>query len=572
MHRLNNIFIIIIVLGLSIGEIGCDHSDTLEKYLDDAENLLEVRPDSALMLLDSISYSDLNSKKEKARYALLKTMAFDKNYIGTTTFDILQPAIDFYLNHGTPDEKLRTYYYQGRIYQNVGNEDLAMQSWLSGNEIKENITDSLTLAHLLVAQGILYHKQYKIESFIEKNLNAGDIYVSIGRPLQAIKSYCNALNGEVILHDKSKSDSIIDICNTLGVKYPETHDFLSSYLIDYTLEYGSKEDIRKMLEKFYKYNYSNSIKLKIAKGYSKIGDVHKTMEYLENVDINADNLCDSLTYWLIRSEIMENIGNYKSSMESMKNYTVLLSGSDYDLLSNELLFSEKKHEMEVKTLVEKQKKRNLIWASLSGGCLLLAITLFIWFRYRLDLTKRILAEQETEKLRLSNDILKKDKQNAYLELENLRFELDKLENERDRLSQLLKKRSDITPDMMDVIYERLDMLNSLLAKEISSNDSYARPLIESIRKDREGFLTSTRVAMGVSHPEFMKYLKEHDLSEEEINYICLYAIGLRGKEIGEYIQMKRHYVMSSGIRKKLGINEHETNLGPYIRRLMKEFL
>lgn len=67
----------------------------------------------------------------------------------------------------------------------------------------------------------------------------------------------------------------------------------------------------------------------------------------------------------------------------------------------------------------------------------------------------------------------------------------------------------------------------------------------------------------------MEYLEQHGLSIDEINYLCLYAIGLRGKEVGEYIQLKRHYIISHEIRKKLGIDEHETNIGLYIRRQLK---
>ena len=32
-----------------------------------------------------------------------------------------------------------------------------------------------------------------------------------------------------------------------------------------------------------------------------------------------------------------------------------------------------------------------------------------------------------------------------------------------------------------------------------------------------------------------------------------------------------HYIISHEIRKKLGIDEHETNIGLYIRRQMKKF-
>ena len=83
-------------------------------------------------------------------------------------------------------------------------------------------------------------------------------------------------------------------------------------------------------------------------------------------------------------------------------------------------------------------------------------------------------------------------------------------------------------------------------------------------------MDSTRLAFRASHPALMKYLDDHGLTEAELNYVCLYAIGLRGKEIGEYIQLKRHYHTSTDIRKKLGLNEDDTNLGLHIRNLMKK--
>lgn len=125
----------------------------------------------------------------------------------------------------------------------------------------------------------------------------------------------------------------------------------------------------------------------------------------------------------------------------------------------------------------------------------------------------------------------------------------------------------------DVVKERIDILNGLLASKISDNAAYSRPYktwVNKITEDKEKFMDSTRLAFKASHPKFIQYLEEHNLTDSEINYACLYAIGLRGKEIGEYIQLKRHYHISSDIRKKLGMNEQETNLGIYIRQLMKK--
>lgn len=160
-----------------------------------------------------------------------------------------------------------------------------------------------------------------------------------------------------------------------------------------------------------------------------------------------------------------------------------------------------------------------------------------------------------------------------LEAENLRHEKLQIERERDNLKELIKGESNIDKSVLTVINERLDILNGLLAKEITSNDSYAEPYhawIESIREKRDEFMNSTRLVFTASHPRFMDYLKSHDLTESEINYLCLYAIGLRGKEVGEYIQLKRHYNISSEIRRKLGMGEHDTNIGIFIRRKMKE--
>ena len=81
-------------------------------------------------------------------------------------------------------------------------------------------------------------------------------------------------------------------------------------------------------------------------------------------------------------------------------------------------------------------------------------------------------------------------------------------------------------------------------------------------------MSSTRLAFAGSHPNFMKYLEDHNLTEREIEYCCLYALGLKGKEVGSYIKMRSHFNISSNVRKKLGLVESDTNLGIYIRKLL----
>lgn len=80
----------------------CNRHTPAWEQMDAADGLMNTRPDSALALLEVIPDSILQGKEEVARYALMKSMALDKNYVDTTTFDVLQPAIDYYFKKVLP--------------------------------------------------------------------------------------------------------------------------------------------------------------------------------------------------------------------------------------------------------------------------------------------------------------------------------------------------------------------------------------------------------------------------------------------------------------------------------------
>ncbi len=250
--------------------------------------------------------------------------------------------------------------------------------------------------------------------------------------------------------------------------------------------------------------------------------------------------------------------------------------------------------MEKSNLLNIQKRDRIIWISLSITFLLMLIAVYFYYRYRLGKAKSRLDDEEKKKLHLqqenlqhANEKLELERHNAVLEkqtaelecerqslvAENFRLKIEQLENESASLKEILEDRKDLAKPIENAIRIRLEMLNGLLATQITHNASYSKPYDvwrDKLIKDKDKFMNSTRLAFKVTHPKFMDYLELHGLTLDEINYLCLYAIGLRGKEVGEYIKLKRHYNVSSEIRKKLGIDEHETNIGIYIRTLMKK--
>ena len=126
---------------------------------------------------------------------------------------------------------------------------------------------------------------------------------------------------------------------------------------------------------------------------------------------------------------------------------------------------------------------------------------------------------------------------------------------------------------MALIRQRLSVLDKILASHISSDDKAYRiseEEIENLISDRESFLISTKIVFKENHPEFISILEQKGLTDWEIGYCCLFTLGLKGKEVGEFIQKKRHYIISSEIRKKLGLGEHDTNIGIWLRTLLSD--
>lgn len=530
--------------------IGCGSNGVNIDKMDLAESLMGSKPDSSLLLLEDIKIESLKGDKEKARYALLKSMALDKNYIDTTTFEVLEPAIEYYLKKGNPDDKLRTYYYQGRIYQNRGDDDSAMQSFICGKEYFQS-RDTLTMANLLVAQASIQYTTYNFNDYIKNKLEAARLYSSIGRDDYELLSLLSAMDASMLNVDKHLADSIMSVVRKKKHYNSEFDADFMPYLLSYTLRYGDKENLLEILHHYDSVDLHDAdINLVIAEAYSELHDPGNAKRFFDSIPSN-DRITTSLKYLAVKPDILEMNGDLGGALEAYKDYQAVSDSIHLNIFSHDLLFAEQRHELEKSNLIQLQKRNNIIWIFLCAVLVLIVIVVIVYYRYKIGRNE---IERQT------------------LVAENLSHKIKQLEDESEVLKGILESREGLSKPVEDAIKIRVEMLNGLLATHISENASYAKPYgawKDRLVQDKNEFMDTTRLAFKASHPKFIEYLEQHGLTDSEINYVCLYAIGLNGKEVGEYIQLKRHYHVSSDIRKKLGLDEHSTNIGIYIRKLMK---
>ena len=597
-----------------LATVCCHRQNEAWERMDISEEVMNSRPDSALSLLKSIQQANLTGNKEKARHALLMSMALDKNFVDTTVFDILRPAIDYYSKKGSPDERLRTYYYQGRIFQNRGENDSAMYSFLRGREFFSEAKDTMTVANLMVAQAAIQYKMYRFDDYIRNNIEAARLYGELGLPDYEVSCLANAMDVSVINNDKPQADSIFSLINDIAANSPYYNEHLTSYRLDYLLQYGNKKEIMDMVSSYVSTGIMDDFdRINIAAAYHMLGDGKTAKLYLDSISTESE-AATSLRYYAVKTGILEQNGDYEGALKAYKEFSATTDSIHMDMMARDLMFAQQKHEMEKYNLKEILKRDRKFWFMLFVAFALMAAVIFVCNLYKLSKARRLLADKENLSLQQANEKLELERRNSILEkeaaeserdrksleaenlrkekenlelqkqqaehernrqsleAENLKMRIDQLETESIRLKEILECSKDLEKPLEDIIRTRMEMLNTLLAAEISNNDKYALPYTQwrdKLITDKDEFMKSTRLAIKALYPKFIGYLEDHDLTEGEINYLCLYAIGLRGTEVGEYIKLKRHYHISSDIRKKLGIDEHETNIGLYVRRKMK---
>ncbi len=555
--------------------------------LDRADVLMETRPDSALILLKGIDEYGIGSKAEKARFALLVSMALDKNYVDTTTFDVLQPAIDYYLDHGDADEKLRTYYYQGRIYQNRGEVDKALDSFLNGIESSTGCSDSLTLVRAFVSQAYIHYVLYDFESYVDNNLRAAEISGMIPHKDYEFECLINALNGSILLNDKIKCDSILELCDTFDSLSDRQKQSLLWQRMVYTAKYGTTEEIVRMVSDCSVLEGSDpSWDLNIASAYNKLGknfDAKKLLDRIESSNVDYD----TLKYESIRVYVLKDLGEYQEALSVYEEFSRKMNYIDNSKFNHKLQLINEKHSIELEAQKKAKLNVRIIWGGLCGCLFLIMIIIVLLLFSRSNRMAKILAIQKAKNLTLENEKLKTTGEMLALENKNLQLERDKraleaenlvqrvetLENESESLKTLIESQKELPTEVQQAIKVRIEMLNALLAGYITSNEQYEKPYekwVKQLTDDTAEFMNSNRLAFQASHPQFISYFEDHDLTTDEINYVCLYAIGLRGKEVGNYMKKRSHVNTSSTIRKKLGIDKHETNIGIYVRRLLKD--
>ena len=531
----------------------CRHSEHWQT-ITDMEAIIEERPDSVLNVLQAIDTDELSSKEERAKHALLLSMAMDKNYIDRTDFEVLQPAIDYYEDNGSATDKLRTYYYQGRIYQNAGNDAAAMEAFVKAISEGDESNDILTKARLCVAQGNIYYTLMKWEKVYEVNLNAADYFFQADKINSFINCTLKAVSAFSQKEDYQQSAKYLTECEKYLTIIPKAllANYYSEYLT-YLIRIEATDNIQDIVGIYLSEIPSDLLDYgTLSNAYIALGEYGKALETINKIN-NFPSAVSEIRYYAILSEIHHKLDNYKAALEAYIIYNQLNDAANMKIFEQDTKFVEERHNLEMAKARETEAKNRLTIIVL--GC---AVAL-MGSLYMINLIRKRLKKSRVE--------------NAQLLSEKALYEqmYNEVVAERDALNEMIANNT-IKEEAMEVIKKRLGVLNTIIVSHLSAKDTdikRANEELEHLIANRNDFIKSTRLTLEENYPHFFAYLKDKGLEEFEIDFCCLYAIGLKGKEIKAYINLTRHYKDSSEVRHKLGLSESDTNLSNFLKKLLK---
>ena len=543
----------ILLLGLCL--VACNRHSEHWKTITDMERIIEERPDSVLNVLQAIDTDKLVGDEEPAKHALLLSMALDKNYIDKTSFEVLQPAIDYYEDNGSATDKLRTYYYQGRIYQNAGNDAMAMEAFVKALSKGSQSNDILTKARTHFAQSNIYYDLYDFDNFIATNKSAAAYFKQAEDYNGYADCFNRIINGYTLKDEPEKALPYIDECKQMldGLSIPTLTDFYSSY-ITYLKNYGTEQEIDEIINQYTNsVPYSNVDWLTIANAYYAIHRYNEALSILSQYDTEGNEYKEK-KYLVILYEVYRGLGDYKNTLETFEEYVDLFTNNILVKMQQDTKFVEERHALEMANAKETEAKNNRTIAVLACVVALIGSLLVIMIIRR--------------RLQISHA------KNKELEVEKQKYEqlyADAIA-ERDALTKMVDD-SSVKDETKAVIKARLDVLNKVIISQITGTTSANKKAYEELElllADKETFIESTRLTIEGNNPEFITALKRRGLTDEEINICCLYAIGLKGKDIKAYTSQPRHYNQSADIRHKLGLTESDTNLSIFIRDMLEK--
>lgn len=293
--------------------------------LSDVSSYIESRPDSALAVIRSMPH--LTSRKAEAKKALLHSMALDKCYIDTTNVDVISPAVIYYRKHGTPEQKLKSLYYEGRIYSNAGRYSDAIFSYTEALSFLDQVDNYKYCGLLCSGISRVYNHTYCTKEALDYQEKAVYYFRLAGLKTHEVEA--QYVKSQILVNENRHNEALELLPEILSVQDVDKRIVRKAKsLYAYLLATVPPFDFEKAGALFSEVISESGTLSQYAHwgAYAyvlfKQGDKHRALSVLDMLHSQEDRQATVVyTYW--KSRIDEMSGDYKNALDEYKKTSVI---------------------------------------------------------------------------------------------------------------------------------------------------------------------------------------------------------------------------------------------------------
>lgn len=467
-----------------------------------ADSLMEIYPDSALSILESISSPQKLPRADRALYALLLTQARHKNYIALEDDSLIKTAVEYYGDKKKSVRAAKAHYYWGATYLEKGYTSFAVDEYLTAIRLMPVRDEFLAMIYDNLAD--CYEKDDLYDIAIEAYRQAYQILEGGSQqtyPLRGIARIC-------LLQNK-KDSALLYYQKALDYALAEQDSSLIGALYhDLAMVYNEKKDYvqaDKYVSKAMIMQGDDAVNVCLSKAQIML-NLNKldSASYFFSKNIDQLNIYGKAVCYDGMHQIAKKRGEWKIATENMDAYRVLYDSMQIMNDNEELNRLMDKHQLEEHRRLLSEHTKMLVFTLVSVFFFLMIICVFCFMWNDRKRKKRYIALQRELTQNRVDTMLLKEEEISETNKEDLDKKRSKLTEQQIQLCISVLKTTNC--------YDQLEALEKATPKQLL--------VMRSLRKEIRSEISSAFVDVMMNLKERYPALTGDDIFYCVLSLLC----------------------------------------------------
>ena len=467
-----------------------------------ADSLMEIYPDSALSILESISSPQKLPRADRALYALLLTQARHKNYIALGDDSLIKTAVEYYGDKKKSVRAAKAHYYWGATYLEKGYTSFAVDEYLTAIRLMPVRDEFLAMIYDNLAD--CYEKD-------ELDNVAMEAYRAAYQILEGGSQQTYPLRGiaRICLLQNKKDSALLYYQKALDYALAEQDSSLIGALYhDLAMVYNEKKDYvqaDKYVSKAMIMQGDDAVNVCLSKAQIML-NLNKldSASYFFSKNIDQLNIYGKAVCYDGMHQIAKKRGEWKIATENMDAYRVLYDSMQIMNDNEELNRLMDKHQLEEHRRLLSEHTKMLVFTLVSVFFFLMIICVFCFMWNDRKRKKRYIALQRELTQNRVDTMLLKEEEVSETNKEDLDKKRSKLTEQQIQLCISVLKTTNC--------YDQLEALEKATPKQLL--------VMRSLRKEIRSEISSAFVDVMMNLKERYPALTGDDIFYCVLSLLC----------------------------------------------------